>query len=315
MPIYCRRRPAVLRLLMLVCALAVALIATMTGVSKAQSGSSLWQVRAGLDSDDPLTRADAALAAGRNNLTELGSQIAKLCRADPDAGVRLAAVRALTGFDPPPSEASASLILALADPDEAVRGAAAALRPSLKSRTDAEIAYLVPLLSHGTPDVRATAALAISDFSVNAKPYLPQIEKLYQDPEPSVRKAAQDAAEAVLRPAIHSYTGGNGDRWLAQIGDPDPAVRMKSIAGLAATGDTVGTPGGSGQAVDALIGCFSDADAKIRYRAAWALLDLAPRIPVLREKVRQRLYDPSPQVRQMARYTLEWMPGEAGTEP
>ena len=85
---------------------------------------------------------------------------------------------------------------------------------------------------------------------------------------------------------------------------------MQAIAGLAASGDTVDPPGGPEQTVDALLGCFSDADEKIRYRAAWALLDQMPRIPALRTKIRERLDDPSPQVRQMARYTLDWMPGE-----
>jgi hypothetical protein len=111
-----------------------------------------------IDDDDPAVRADAAEGLPADD--ETIPALADLAMNDPDAGVRKAAVSALSDADQENTAARGALLGALSDPDPQVVIAAL---DSIEWIGDASmIPEITPLLQHPNAEVRGAAEITIS---------------------------------------------------------------------------------------------------------------------------------------------------------
>ncbi len=263
-----------------------------------------WKMRSGLLSRDPELRLAALREAAAGNTGGAAPLIGRIALKDPDPVLRTEALRTLSGFNPPPPEASSILVHALADPDPNVRLAAVESRPKLKTRQFEEALFLVPLLRHPDPAVRATAALALADFRARSRPYLDKIRGLLDDPDPEVREKAKEASAQIAAPYQANYRGLIAAGWLEKLKAAESAdARIEAVGGLAVTGDQ----GPVAETVTGLVNCLADDDERLRYRAAWALMDLLPRVPGLRKRLETE--SPPPPADRMLLYVLAASPG------
>jgi len=264
-----------------------------------------WKMRNGLKAADGDTRLAAVREADVIFAGRAAPLLGRMAISDPDPRVRAAAIETLSRPNPPPPEASSVLIRALADPDPAVRQAAVEFRPKLKTRQFEEAPFLVPLLSHPNPAVRATAALALADFRSRSQPYLDKVRRLLDDPDPEVREKAAEASERISAPYQASYRGLIAAEWLERLKAAKTAeARIEAAGGLAVTGDQ----GPVTETVTELVKCLADDNEKLRYRAAWALMDILPRVPGLRKRLEAG--GAPPPADGMLRYVLAASPGD-----
>src|SRR3954470_4591968 len=117
-----------------------------------------------LRSDDPAVRRIAVIDLPYSEEEDDVAPLLIAALADPDAGVRLEAAKALEGFEEP--EVLAALVPLLKDSDAEVRAAVGYTLAELKESASAP--YLVPYLTDADPQVRAAALRAIKALRVDA---------------------------------------------------------------------------------------------------------------------------------------------------
>jgi HEAT repeat protein len=112
---------------------------------------------------------------------------------DRDPFVRQTALETLAEM-PPDREIVGLLTQSFEDRDPSVRqtGFAALVRGG-----KASVEFLIPGLSNRTPQVRAGTARVLGKIGPDARPALPALQKLTEDPEESVRSAAQRALREI----------------------------------------------------------------------------------------------------------------------
>ena len=102
-------------------------------------------------------------------------------------GRRGGAASALGDFGPPASAAVPALIEALNGSDPAVRRAAAIALGRIHSEPDIVIPMLVPYLN--SPGLAEAAVLGLGGFGPVAKPAVPELLALFNNPDPDTQKA------------------------------------------------------------------------------------------------------------------------------
>lgn len=193
----------------------------------------------------------------------------------------------------------------LADPSREVAAEAARIRPLLGMPPVSALPGLSLLLNHWHPDVRATAALAISDLGAVATEYQAEITGLLDDYEPSVREAAHLALRKIAPEGELWYRGRGATDWLERLGATDGDDRREALLGLAVTGDT----GPVDDIFGALLKELGSDDERVRYRAAWAIMDIIPRRPALIAELRAMEAHGSAAQAEMIGYIVHWAPG------
>lgn len=152
------------------------------------------------DPDDPVVRRRAAVSLGKLG-AKARDAVPALVRAlrDPrnDAEVRMAIVGALAGIGPE-SGALGGLLHALGDPAAAVSdAAAAALDAKRASLGKADLPVLREALKSGKPRTCILVCKVLAGLKEDAKPAVPELGKLLQDPSNEVRLEAMTALESI----------------------------------------------------------------------------------------------------------------------
>jgi len=190
-----------------------------------------------------------------NALVGAGSELAlgpiALALDDPDAGVRLAALRGLTRLRPDPEFALARVRDHLGDPDPLVR-AEAALQVG-----EPGLAVLAGMIASDDADV-AAAALGVAPAALLE-------EVLGRASDESVAPAIRAAAlECVAR--ITPEPPFECSELLAQLRDPDPRIRRASVLLLASRDEE--------EALAGIAAALADPSPEVQYSAESVLMSL-----------------------------------------
>jgi HEAT repeat protein len=165
---------------------------------------------------------------------------------DPDAGVRLAALRGLVNLDSAQQTIQPRLLLLLADPDPAVRAESA-----LAAGADGEATLDAMILSQESDDV--LAALRCAPVGSQAA-----VVARLGDDDPAIRAAALESIARSAAPLpIDPATA------LATLGDPDSRVRCAGVMLLANSDED--------DAIHALAGALGDTAQDVRFAAETVL--------------------------------------------
>jgi HEAT repeat protein len=231
----------------------------LEGVARKLRDQARESVRAGLGDRDALVRRTAVRALARMATDADWQRLAGLIQAEPDPGVRAAALRVLGQRDAVPLAALAAARAALGQPDEArsVRLAAIAL---LARAGDA--ATLQGVAAAAEPELAVAAAEALRDRTPSL--LAEAIQRGLADAAPYVRQAALDAARKL--PAADAVR-------LAQAHAQDPSwdVRLAAARVLFYLGD-IGDAVLQQQAVPVFAAALAQAPEGLRVQAA---MDLA----------------------------------------
>jgi HEAT repeat protein/S1-C subfamily serine protease len=184
---------------------------------------------------------------------------------DPDAGVRLRAVRALTRLagSVKETEARPALEKALSDGDARVRVAAAEAYLALVPPVKADVTALAGLLRKPQSELRVQAALALARLGAKGKPATPDLLEALREGDANVCRACLAALGAVgvepkaLVPELRR-----------RLDDKDVDVRLAALEAVSLTG-----PAGR-ELVPAIASGLTDRSEKVRLAAAGALSEM-----------------------------------------
>jgi HEAT repeat protein len=158
------------------------------------------------------TSLNALVTAGR----EIGLGPVALALDDPDAGVRLAALRGLVRLRADPEFLGSRVRDLLEDPDPQVRAEAA------RQAGEPGLARLAEMIRQPDREV------AVAALSVASEPLLPAVLERARDPEPAIRAAALEClARVAPAPPLECA------EVLEELASPDPRVRRAAVLLLA----------------------------------------------------------------------------------
>jgi AAA family ATP:ADP antiporter len=196
---------------------------------------------------------------------------------DPDPAIRRISMEILAEMGSGTTEVVAR---GLRDPDTGVR--IAALQGAARTGDPSALPDVVRLFVDPDPAVRAGAAEALAACSPTGRDLHPELEPLLSDPDPSVRALA---AKTILRVS----DAGDGRAVLHEMaGSPDPQWRAAAVEALGELGDQL----------DMVRDALADRDGSVRRAAASALRGFDPLSSI--EALLEAFADPDPTVRDEA---------------
>lgn len=214
--------------------------------------------------------------------------------ADPDAGVRRAAISVLAESAPP--DAGPALAAALLDDDSEVRRAAIEALTELRELVDADNAFAAALVRAGESGDPAVRGLALQLQREHHLGEVGTYAAALADADPSVRRQAVAGLVAIGDAALLGESRA----------DSDPLVRRAVARGLA----TVGDP----DTVHALLDLAEDDDARVRAAALEAFASVGCP-PALAATASRAVLDPDWSVRRGAALGLRTAPAEMALAP
>ncbi len=244
-----------------------------------------------LDSEDPGTRAAAALALGGLNHAAAVPALRQSLH-DAEATVRLRAVGALDNIDDLRADVAPALVRCLFDEDPDVRFLATSMLGDIGPGAASAVPALVECLhdrGYQTAELAAWVLGRIGDAAVPA--VAPLIEWLCR--EGAAGRAAQRALDAIRtigEAAVPPLT--------KCLQHEERQVRMEAACAL---GDIFGPPA---EAAPALIECLHDTDDERREQAAWLLGGIGDPGEAGISELTELLEDDCPHVRNTAREAL-----------
>jgi HEAT repeat protein len=250
---------------------------------------------AGLRHAAPAVRAAAAFALGETGPAQaLGEALA-----DPDGAVRLAAARALFRLGPAAREAARALFAALRDPEQAVRWEAAQALDQAGLPLSETLPELRAALRSDDRLVREFSAATLGAGGPAAAEAVPDLlagldrEEAFHEAGPAVALGRIGAAAAAAIPGLR--------RGLAA---EDPEIRFRAARALGGLGPA------AQEATGDLIARLADSDAKVRRHAARALGEIGtPAQAAASELARLAASDPDDDVREQAAGALQRVRG------
>ena len=178
---------------------------------------------------------------------------------DDDLHVRTLVATSLGAMTPPPKEAEAPLIAALARGDRSSAAAARALS-AYKAEARGAIPALLKALQAREAEVRWNAARTLGKIGPEAKTAVPALLEAMKDEESKVREHAAEAMGDIGPGAIDSVPA-----LIAILKDTAPRVRRDAARSLGQIGPAANL------AVPALKGLLKDEDEMVRQAATKAL--------------------------------------------
>lgn len=281
-------------------------------------------------------REVAAWALGRRGRASAAAApaLARALRADEDAGVRVAAARALGQIPGAVAPAAAALVAALGDAAQSVRWAAAqALAAQPLRAADGAVELLVPVVASRDPYVRGFAVWSLGELGAGAGAAVPALVVALREEDALPGVAAQalakigGAATAAV-PALVEVLGRDDARrrWnaaiaLGRIGpaaraalpalaaalrDGDPRVRAQAALALGRVGVA------AGPVLPALTAALRDESDEVRAQAARALGRLGAGATPAVASLNAALRDGDERVRKEARKALARIQMDSG---
>jgi len=253
--------------------------------------------KADVKSPDPTLRSRALLELDLQGRGQplVSEKVMPLLR-DPDASVRLEAIRAWARLGLKPTDAVTEFTHLLRDTDRLLRREAVAQVGFQGSPARVFLDTLAALLEHPEPATRAGAAMAIGNVGIEATALGNALTRLFSDPDASVRRAAVEAVGRLERGGADYFGLISGMQK-----DPDVAVRVVAMDAMARMGP-----------LPQLAAFLRDADPTVRGGAAIGIaaegaagMRYAPQIAAL-------MNDPEPDVRIKALDALSRM-GESAS--
>lgn len=211
--------------------------------------------------DDPRVRSKAARLLGgeRERSTSQTKAVAMLLD-DRDPGVRFEAAFVLTGLGVEHDLVGSILFTGLDYPDERIRALSAHRLRHFPSRAAELAPALAAKLYDPDPQVARAVLETLSGFGREAEAAVPAIDALFRRKE-----FVADCAAALGRigPAGLSALA-------ARLGDPDEEIRYQVVCAVGHRGPEARV------AMGGLLRCLDDAVARVRFRAAQAVLRVDP---------------------------------------
>lgn len=213
------------------------------------------------------------------------------------AGLLLLAAGFAGGATAQPEGASAEIadhIDDLRSADDYVRERA---RRALAALGSDALPAVLAVLEGDSPRLRREAATVLGEMGAAARGTLPLLRRLADDPDPHVRKAAEEAIRRV-ESAVAAPGAGPPESspldvggLIADLGSPSPDVRRNAAAALATAG------GDPGRILTALLQAVADPDARVREAAVQALAAHAAGAAKAQDALIGALADPTQAVR------------------
>lgn len=168
-----------------------ALCATILATMNEVDSSVIKALAEGADHSNADVRRYAA--EGLGHVGEAGVPILIKSLADTDGLVRFAAASSLAEIGPSAKAAVPALIKALKDEDEKIRGFAAMALGKIRSEPAVVVPALIDSLKNDVFEVQIFVIDALVEFGADAKPALPELKRLGNDPtyQDNVIKALQ----------------------------------------------------------------------------------------------------------------------------